>query len=178
MMNTVYPAHLVAEHRLEDGTALTIRPIRPEDADMEREFVNGLSAQSRYGRFMYAMKEISPQMVSRFTRIDYDRDMALIAVVRDGGRERQIAVARFARSPDATGCEFAIVVADAWQHRGVARELLKRLIRIARDRGLKRMDGITLRSNRGMLALAGELGFEERRSPEDPDLVMMSLVLD
>lgn len=172
-----YPSNLVAEHPLPDGTTVTIRPIRPEDAESERAFVNGLSERSRYLRFMHALKEIAPQMVSRFTQIDYDREMALIAVVNGGSGPRQIGVARYVVYPDGRGCEFAVVVADDWQQRGIATELLRRLIAVARDRRLEYMDGVVLAENRGMLALARELGFEQRRAAQDPGLVEMSLRL-
>ena len=171
-----YPSQLVAEHRLPDGTNVEIRPIRPEDAESERAFVNGLSERSRYLRFMYALKEITPQMVSRFTQIDYDREMALIALVDSGAAQRQIGVARYVVYPDGRGCEFAVVVADDWQQRGIATELLRRLIEIARGRRLERMDGIVLAENRGMLVLAKELGFEQGTA-RDPGLVQMSLRL-
>jgi acetyltransferase len=172
-----YPSKLVAEHRLLDGSYITIRPIRPEDAETEREFVDGLSERSRYLRFMYSLKTITMQMVSRFTQIDYDREMALIALVEADGRDRQIAVARYITNPDGRSCEFAIVVADDWHGKGIATEMLRRLIDIARDRRLEEMVGIVLRENKGMIALAKELGFEQQRSPDDPGVVIMSLKL-
>ena len=172
-----YPSRLLATHRLADGSAVTIRPIRPEDAELERDFVNGLSERSKYLRFMYALKEITPQMLSRFTQIDYDREMALIALVATDGGEKQIGVARYVTYPDGRGCEFAIVVADKWHNRGIATELLRRLIDVARERRLERMDGTVLAENRNMLALADELGFEQRTSSEDPQLVLMTLEL-
>jgi acetyltransferase len=172
-----YPNKLVDEHVLLDGTRLTIRPIRPEDARLEQKFVDGLSERSRYLRFMYALQNITPEMVSRFTQIDYDREMALIAQVADEGVEEQIAVARYVTYPDGRGCEFAIVVGDQWHHKGIATELLKRLIDIARDRRLDQMDGVVLRENKGMIDLAKELGFEQHSSPHDPNVVLMSLRL-
>jgi len=172
-----YPSKLAGEHRLADGTRLTVRLIRPEDAELEREFVNGLSEQSRYLRFMYTLRTISPAMIARFTQIDYDREMALIALLREAGAEKQIAVARYAVHPDGQSCEFAIVVADAWHGRGIATELLKRLIDIARDRGLERMDGVVLRENRGMLLLATELGFRVSAADDDPTVSLVSLDL-
>jgi acetyltransferase len=172
-----YPSKLVYEHRLLDGTYITIRPIRPEDAATEREFVDGLSERSRYLRFMYSLKNITTQMVSRFTQIDYDREMALIALAETGGRERQIAVGRYVTNPDGRSCEFAIVVADDWHGKGIATELLQRLIDIARDRRLEEMVGIVLRENKGMIALAKELGFDQQRSPDDPGVVIMTLNL-
>ena len=172
-----YPVGLVEEQVLPDGTRLTIRPIRPEDAVLERDFVNGLSERSRYLRFMIALKSITPQMVSRFTQIDYDREMALVAIVPQAGGDRQIAVARYVTYPDGRNCEFAIVVADDWHHKGIATALLRRLIEIARDRRLERIDGIVLRENKGMLQLAEELGFERHTVPDDTQLVRISLAL-
>ena len=172
-----YPSGLVGEHVLRDGTPLLIRPIRPEDAQLEQAFVSSLSERSKYLRFMYAMKELTPAMLSRFTQIDYDREMALIALADVDGAERQVGVARYVTYLDGRGCEFSIVVSDAWQNRGLATELLRRLIDVARDRGLEEMDGVVLRENRGMLALAKELGFTRRTSPDDPEIVYITLSL-
>lgn len=172
-----YPSQLVGAYALNDGTRILIRPIRPEDAALERSFVNSLSDRSRYLRFMYFFKQITPELLARFTQIDYDREMALVAIVQSDGEERQIAVARYATFPDGGGCEFAIVVADEWHGRGIATELLRRLIAIARDRGLEIMQGIVLRENRDMVALARSLGFVEETVGDDPTLVLVTLRL-
>jgi acetyltransferase len=118
-----------------------VRPIRPEDAALERRFVNGLSEQSRYFRFFYRLHELTPQMLARFTQVDYDREMALVAVAPDPGApegERFVGVARYIANPDGESAEFAIVVADDWQRRGVARGLMTRLDASARRRGFVR----------------------------------------
>jgi len=172
-----YPSTLVQDLEMADGLRWTIRPIRPEDAVMEREFVNGLSERSRYLRFMYVVNEITPQMLSRFTQIDYDREMALIAVVHAEEGDRQVGVARYVTYPDGRGCEFAIVVGDQWQRRGIATRLLQSLIDVARDRRLETMDGIVLRENRNMLVLAERLGFKQEASRDDPELVVLTLGL-
>jgi acetyltransferase len=172
-----YPIDFVGEFVLQDGTRLTIRPIRPEDAVLEREFIDGLSERSRFLRFMQVLKRITPKMVSRFTQIDYDREMALIAIATTDEGDKQVAVARYVTYPDGRSCEFAIVVADAWHHKGIATELLGRLIEIARDRRLYTMEGIVLRENKGMIRLAKDLGFEQHRVTEDAALVRMALRL-
>jgi acetyltransferase len=154
-----YPAELTVSYQLAGGTDVTIRPIRPEDAQIEREFVRGLSPESRYLRFMHSLRELTPAMLVRFTQIDYDLEMALIAVVSRGGQEREVAVARYVTNPDHRSCEFAIVVADAWQRKGIGRRMMERLIGIARARGLKVMEGEVLARNREMLELAEGLGF-------------------
>jgi acetyltransferase len=154
-----YPAHLVSEWTARDGARVTVRPIRPEDAAIEREFVKQLSLEAKYFRFMSTIRELSPQMLARFTQIDYDREMALIAVTAKDGREEEVGVVRYITNPDGTSCEFAIVVDDEWQKYGLGRHLMMQLIEVARSRGLATMSGDILGDNRPMLALAASLGF-------------------
>jgi acetyltransferase len=172
-----YPRSLVQPVDLVDGTTITIRPIRPEDAVIEREFVNSLSEQSRYFRFMYAMPEITPELLSRFTQIDYDRDMALIAVIDVDGSEVQVGVARYYTMSDPDSCEFAIVVADDWQNRGIARSLMANLVQAARLRRYKRMVGTVLKQNSRMLEFTQALGFTSQLSSEDTNLMEVTLNL-
>ena len=132
-----YPAHLEQTLTLEDGTPVDVRPIRPEDAEMEVAFVRGLSDVSRRARFMGLMRELPPSMLARFTQIDYDREMALVALSREAdGRELEIGVARYVINPDGSSAEFAIVVADAWQGRGLGVRLLGLLAQVGRARGV------------------------------------------
>ncbi|MGE0290604.1 MAG: GNAT family N-acetyltransferase, partial [Bradyrhizobium sp.] len=154
-----YPADLALSYQLPDGTDVTLRPIRPEDARIEQAFVRGLSPEAKYLRFMQSLQELTPEMLVRFTQIDYDLEMALIAVVSQGGQEREVAVARYVVNPDRRSCEFAIVVADAWHRKGIGHRLMQRLIEIARVRGLDTMEGEVLAQNTEMLALAEALGF-------------------
>ena len=172
-----YPSGLIELVEMSDGTTVTIRPIRPEDAGIERDFVNGLSEQSKFLRFMYTLQAITPEMLSRFTQIDYDRELALIAVVDAPGGERQAGVGRYTTLPDGETCEFAIVVGDDWQGKGLARRLMNGLIEAARDRRLKWMEGVTLQENGRMLDLARSLGFATSTDREDPELVQMRLRL-
>jgi acetyltransferase len=172
-----YPSALVERVELEGGTIATIRPIRPEDAAIEAAFVHGLSEQSRFMRFMFAIHDLTPAQLSRFAQIDYDREMALIAVLDTPDGERQIGVARYITLEDGETCEFAIVVADDWQGRGLARRLFALLIDTARDRRLKVMTGVTLRENSRMLDLARAKGFAVRMDDEDPTLSRMTMAL-
>lgn len=155
-----YPTHLVSSWQLTDGTDITLRPIRSEDADMLQDFVRGMSEESRYFRFMDTLRELNPTMLSRFTQIDYDREMALVATVDEGGCEIQIGVARYIINPDGESCEFGMAVADAWQGRGIGHKLMSELIEVAHDKGLERMEGEVLSKNIGMLDLAESLGFK------------------
>lgn len=173
-----YPADLVRQVWLPAGEQVTIRPIRAEDAGIEQAFVRTLSERSRYLRFMYALRELTPAMLAWFTQIDYDREMALIATVAaESGGERQIGVARYVVNPDGESCEFAIVVADDWQGRGVATLLTEPLIRLAQRRHLRHMVGQVLSENAAMLRLAERFGFEIRLDPHDPAVSLISLRL-
>ena len=110
-------------------------------------------------------------MLSRFTKIDYDREMAIIATTETPqGEEQEIGVGRYIINPDGKSCEFAVVVADAWQRRGIGYKLLSCLIEIARNKGLRTMEGSVLASNAGMVELVRALDFEVRPHPEDAAL--------
>ena len=168
-----FPSHRVEHFRLRNGIDLTIRPIRPEDAEIEQAFVRALSGETRYLRFMGSLSELTREMLVRFTQIDYDREMALIAVTRRQGREVQLGVARYTITPDAEGCEFAIVIADEVRGTGLGRRLFEALIRAARERGLQWMEGETLAINAPMRKLAQRMGFSVRTSPDDPEVLLM-----
>jgi acetyltransferase len=163
-----YPEHLVKTLTLDDGTPVTLRPIRAADAAIEQQFVRALSDESRYFRFMDMLRELSPQMLKQMTNIDYHDQMALIAVVRRQHREMQIAVGRYVVFPNGEDCEFAIVVGDDWQKKGIATALMLQLIDAARKRGLKTMIGEVLASNTKMLHFVHTLGFHAASDPQDP----------
>jgi acetyltransferase len=162
-----YPTELVAKWELSDGTVVENRPIRPEDAEMEQEFVRNLSDRSRYSRFMNSVRELTPAMLTRFTQIDYDREMAFVAVRNEQGKDEEIAVARYVTNPDGRTCEFAVAVADAWQGKGLGRRMLETIIAVARSRGLEVMIGHILATNESMLRLCAKLGFRISDHPED-----------
>lgn len=165
-----YPVHLITHWQMPDGTDLTIRPIRPEDAEIEQAFVRNLSAESKYFRFMDTLQELSQPMLVRFTQIDYDREMALIAVLEEDGHEKELGVCRYVASHDGQTCEFALVVADEWQKKGIGNKLMNCLFDAARARGIKLMQGEVLATNRSMLELVRRLGFEVSTSEEDASI--------
>ena len=172
-----YPAHLTTRFQLNDGTDIVIRPIRPEDAEMEQEFVRKLSPEAKYFRFMNALQELSQEMLIRLTQIDYYNEMALVAVKPNGTREEQIGVVRYSTNLDQRSCEFALVVSDAWQGHGIGYQLMQNLIEIARDRGLERMEGQVLSNNTRMLNLMKSLNFSIGRDPEDSSIKRVAIGL-
>lgn len=166
-----YPVQLVQQLTLKDGTPITIRPIRPQDARIEQEFVRNLSDESRYYRFMGSVRELSPQMLSHFTHVDYDRHMALIAVTERDGSEIQVGVARYVAEPAGRRCEFSIVVADDARQKGLGTRLMQALMAAARAAGMDVMYGEVLASNHRMLQLMAKLGFSARFNESDPRLM-------
>jgi acetyltransferase len=175
-----YPSNLIETVALRDGATVTVRPIRPEDAELEREFVDALSPQARYFRFFYQLNELTPSMVARFTQVDYDREMALVAVTDVGhphGHPSFVGVGRYIANADGESAEFAVVVADDWQQRGVARALLERLVACATGRGFARLVGTVLKSNVAMLAFVRRLGFALSDDRDAPEQLTVTLAL-
>ncbi len=172
-----YPSHLVTHWQLPNGNDVLIRPIRPEDADLTQNFVRSLSEETKYFRYMDSVRELSPTMLARLTQIDYTREMALLAVTEIDGKEVELGVARYAINPDATSCEFALVVNDQWQKQGIGHKLMDVLMDVARAKGLKVMEGEVLKSNRRMLKLAESLGFRVEPHPEDDSVRKIARVL-
>jgi GNAT superfamily N-acetyltransferase len=160
---------------LRDGTPVRIRPIRPDDLELERRFVHGLSRETAYQRLMSGRK-LLPGELERWTRIDPQREMALVAVATVRGLERELGVARWVRE-GSDGCDFAIVVGDRWQHQGLGETLLVRLIEAARDSGIGLFCGITLSTNQRMIRLARKLGMTTRREPGDATVTRVEMRL-
>ena len=161
-----YPMELEREIRLKDGSPLLVRAIRPDDAERERAFVAAMSDASRYSRFQHSVSALSPEMISRFTQLDYGREMALLAI--DPATDKIAGVCRYFPYPDRASVEFAIAIADTWQGRGLGSALMKSLIACAQDAGYKSMDGSILPANQAMLHMTTQLGFVAEAS-DDPN---------
>jgi acetyltransferase len=173
------PSKLETTLTLRDGRHVRVRPIRPEDATMDRAFFAGLSEQSRYMRFMQHLAELTPRLVRQFTQIDDTREMALVALDDASGDEAIVAIARYVaatKGMDETG-EFAIVVADEWQGHGLGRALMEMLIDGARQHGLRKLVGNILAVNASMRALAAAVGFAIHVDPDDGRQLIATLDL-
>jgi acetyltransferase len=146
------------------GVDLFVRPIKPEDAPLLVDFFHTLSREDVHYRFFSPIKSLSPKTLAILTQIDYDRDMALVAMDRTQPKEKILGVARIMTKPGGTDPEFAVTVSDVWQGKGVGATLLEHIIGIARERRIENLWGLVLAENRRMLALARKLGFETKRS--------------
>ena len=143
-----------------------IRPIRPEDAPMMVELFDSLTPRSIYMRFFSMMKHLPPSMLARFTQIDYDREIALVALPEDGLTEQMLGVARIILDRGLKNAEFSVLVGDSWQGKGIGAELLVNCLRIAKQRGINTIWGQVLAENIQMLSLGKKLGFSMKRSSE------------
>lgn len=147
------------------GTTVTIRTMAVTDRKIEAEFVRNLSDESRYYRFHSALKELTPDLLERFTHVNYPDNMALIATIQNNNEEQQIGVARYAKYPERNEAEVAIVVADAWQGQHLGRQLLVELRNVAVDAGISGLHMSVLASNHRMIKLAHELGYHTAKIP-------------
>ena len=181
-----YPARYEQVWPLRGGGEYTIRPIHPDDAQMLQDLVQNLSPESRYYRFVSSMTELPASMLSRLTLIDYDREMALVAIHRvrksaeDGEMvetERIVGVSRYITNPDKSSCEFSLVVADDFNGKGLGSRLMLSIMEEARDKGLAEIEGLVLANNPGMLKLMKGLGFHIKPFAEDPDFKLVTHTL-
>lgn len=173
----VPPPEIFENWTLPDGSAATLRPIRPSDMELEQAFVRNLSPQSKFKRFMSEMRELSPEQLYKFTHPDHSREAAYVVIRSTVAGEEEIGVARFVVDGDGESCEFAVTVADAWQGRGVGGPLMRALLRDARARGLKRMEGYVLATNTRMLEFVRKLGFEVDVNADDPGVRLVHRAL-
>ena len=167
----VAAGELRSTQHMVGGTAVTVRPIRPDDLSLEADFVRRMSTESRYKRFLVTVSELSDRKLHYFTEVDQLGHVALAAAVEREGKPAIVGVARYIVVPAGDSCEFAIAVDDAWQGSGLAGILMHALIDVARARGLPRMEGTVLTTNMRMLKFMRQLGFSQQRDPEDRDTV-------
>jgi acetyltransferase len=156
---TPYPTRYVTPWRLSDGTEVILRPMRPEDEPMIGEFLRTLSEETLRQRYFVDHLNITHEMLVRFTNNDYDREIAIVAELSVGKKKRIIGVGRLTGEADRGRSEFAVVVHDDYQGRGLGFKLTDTIIGIAQEKGLKEISGFIDAKNRRMLRVVGELGF-------------------
>lgn len=178
-----YPSQHEQLCPLAGGGEYIVRPVHPDDASMLQAFVRSLSPESRYFRFVSSMQELPATMLSRFTLIDYDREMALVALITEEVTDAQgqtaeatriIGVSRYITNPDRASCEFSLVVADEFKGRGLGSRLMLSIMDFAREKGLTEIEGLVLANNPNMLKLMKGLGFAVKSFPEDPDFKLVT----
>lgn len=164
-----YPNEYETRTDHKEGKGLYIRPIRPEDAPLMVELFSSLSPHSIYLRFFSHLRQLPHKMLARLTQIDYDREIALVAIDDSNSREKMLGTARCIIGMNRKEAEFSIIVGDPWQGKGIGAELLKRCLRIAKARGIEKVMGLVLAENTQMLALGRKLKFVVKRIPGESD---------
>ncbi|MDI9571398.1 MAG: bifunctional acetate--CoA ligase family protein/GNAT family N-acetyltransferase [Pseudomonadota bacterium] len=175
LLFTPYPTRYVSRGRLRDGREIVLRPIRPEDEPLAHDMFTTLSEATLRERFYQTIKTITHEMHVRFCNIDYDREMMLVAEIRDNGSRRLIGMGGFNIEADFRKCEFSILVHDDFQGQGLAHKMIDILIGIADEKGLEEFYGYIEPQNRRMVRLCEKLGMSAEKSPDD--LTRVSLLL-
>jgi acetyltransferase len=170
-----YPDQYIDIFKLKDGTSVIIRPIRPEDKPLIEELLKASSEETLMMRFFRKTPDIPHEQIIRFCHVDYDRELAFVATIREGNRERIIGDVRMSKQPDLENAEMAVFVGDRWQGQGVGKTLCLHCLRIAKELGIKRMWMEILKTNIKMLKNAERLGFKQTSSDEDSVRVALDL---
>lgn len=163
-----YPDQYEEHTTTNKGIDIFIRPIRPEDASLLVDLFESLSPRSKYMRFFTHVKCLTKSMLTQFTQIDGDREIALVALSESGSEEKVLGVARVIAGHNQKQAEFSVIVADPWQGKGIGAALLHRCIFMAKERGIQRLIGIVLAENTQMLALGRKLGFTIKKEQGIP----------
>jgi acetyltransferase len=170
---TPYPTHLIRPWRCKDGKQVLLRPAKPDDEPMEKEFFNNLTETALRNRFMGMMNEMSHDMLSSFCNIDYDREMTIIAEYQEGTKRRIVGTATMSIPADSDLAEFSVVIAEDFEGTGLALKLCDVVVGIAQEKQLKGIHSFVLGENTKMLGLAKRLGFTfETISTEEIRIVL------
>ncbi len=155
-----YPEHLVRSVTSRDGERMTLRPIKPEDEPLWHGLVAACSAESIQKRFSHHISHTTHDMAARYCFTDYDRELGIVAEIGQGSERRLIGIGRLIADPDRKAAEYALLVVDDWQHKGIGTQITRECIRIAREWGLERVLAYTTPNNNQMTALLRKHGFE------------------
>ncbi|WP_337024885.1 MULTISPECIES: bifunctional acetate--CoA ligase family protein/GNAT family N-acetyltransferase [unclassified Pantoea] len=171
-----YPHHLEEQVQLKDGQYCLFRPILPEDEPQLRAFIAQVTKEDLYYRYFSEINEFTHEDLANMTQIDYDREMAIVAVRQHDGNDEIIGVTRAISDADNIDAEFSVLVRSDLKGLGMGRRLLEKMIRYTRDHGLQQLNGITMPHNTGMITLARKLNFRVNIQLDD-GIVSLNLPL-
>ncbi|THD32626.1 bifunctional acetate--CoA ligase family protein/GNAT family N-acetyltransferase [Pantoea sp. R102] len=171
-----YPHHLEERVQLKDGQRCLFRPILPEDEPQLRAFIAQVTKEDLYYRYFSEINEFTHDDLANMTQIDYDREMAIVAVRQHNGADEIIGVTRAISDADNIDAEFSVLVRSDLKGLGMGRRLLEKMIRYTRDHGLQQLNGITMPHNTGMITLARKLNFRVNIQLDD-GIVSLNLPL-
>lgn len=158
---SAYPSKYIKTVILKDGTKVLLRPIKPEDEYLWQEMFDSFSEETIRYRFFRIIKETPHEMRTRYCNIDYDREIGIVAEIEENGKRRLIGVTRIILPPGRNDeAEFALVVSDKWHRLGLGSEFVDFTIELAKDKGLKTLNGVVLKDNIPMISLCKEKNFK------------------
>jgi acetyltransferase len=171
-----YPEEYVRQMQMEDGTSLTLRPIKPEDEPLWMEMLSKCSRETIYARFRYFFRWESHETATHYCYIDYDREIAIVAELNEKGKRRLVGVGRLIAAPDHETAEYAVLITDDWQNKGLGNILTDYCLEIADKWDVKRMVAETTTDNHRMIAVLKSRGFDITMGAEH-SLVEVSKIL-
>jgi len=155
-----------------------IRPLRPQDREREKAFIENLSPATRHQRFLGEIKEVGEQLLNQLMDVGTPQRVAYVALVHDNGELREVGISRYAQVDEQPShCEFAVTIADEWQGKGLGALLMQHLIDEARNNGFQQMYSVDSAANYSMRRLAKQLGMRSAIDPDDATQVIHSLAL-
>jgi acetyltransferase len=170
-----YPTRLITNWILSDGQEVLIRPIKPEDEPLKYEMLASCSEETLKGRYFQRLKNLTHDMLMRLCNIDYDREIAIVAEIKETQKKRLVGAGRLMIEPDFRTGEFAVVIHDDYQAKGLGYKLIDMLIGIAQEKGLEKFMGYVLTNNQKMLRLVRKLGFTVEDTPDGISKVELTL---
>lgn len=161
-----YPVQYESNLTLKDGSVVFLRPIKATDGDLIIDLVEKLSSNSKYLRFLRFLDSLSENLLYQLIHVNYTSGFALVATINEGGKEKIIAVARYAYSAEDNNTELAVTVRDDWQHRGLGRLLLEKIIEIGKEHGISRYVALISPQNKIIINTLIKLGYDVNCSLE------------
>lgn len=171
-----YPIQYIEPLLLKDGSIVQLRPIHPMDGAQALPFREKLSDESLRDRFLGYIPSITKSLVDKLTKIDYEKEMAIVAEIVQDGKKEPIAVARIAPEPNTNTAEFAIIIVDEWQGKGLGGKMTDYMIMVARDLGFEKLYALLFSHNVMMHEIFRNKGFKIRNEEVDTDRAELDLV--
>jgi acetyltransferase len=160
MVISPYPKEYVSKFKTNKGLAVTLRPIRPEDEELAKDMFSNLSERTQQFRFFQTISEISHEQLVRYTQIDYDREISILAEIEENGAKKMAGMVRLVKNPFNEDAEFSVVVADPHQGQGLGGKLTDYILEIAKQREIKRVYADFSTDNKVMHHIFEKKGFK------------------
>ncbi len=163
----VYPEELEATMVTKDGVELLVRPVRPTDEEMLSDMFYDLSDQAIINRFFSMLKSMPHRRLQQFCCIDYQQEMSLVAITKEGPKQKIVGVGSYHLNPATHRAEIAFLVADAWQGKGIGTHMMQSLVKIAKSKNIMGLTAEVMRDNVAMIALMHKSGVTPKSTPVD-----------